>query len=381
MKQARMAVFALFFCLTLGAYAQTGSSAKGGDPGAAPSIEGVSGDAVLYASILEDLLRRDFGKAETDAKLLREGFPDSPYVERADAMIAAYGRKRDSSGLVPFFTGGLLSGWGSSAVLPTAFGLVIGDTATLGALYLGGAASGLVASWLMSRDRDFTLAQDLWIETVEVVSLANWNFLFDAWYPSPSYGTADYAGPIPTTVSTRDRILAAGMVTAMIGSRALTYSVVRDMKPSLGRVALAAQTAAWATFYSGVIQGELLRVEDQRLMATVNVAAMDAGLVGGALVWDSLGWGAFRSGLVSVGGVSGILVGVSLDMIFEGLLGSMDSRVPTLINLGGALAGQALAVFFTRGMERETLTGFHLEAKPVASRYGTGIELAAGLYY
>jgi len=338
-----------------------------GEPGPAPSS---GGDAVLYAAVAEALLARDYAAATSALEALSRDWPSSPYLVKAEALVQRYGKKRDNSGLVTFYMGGLASGLGASALIPTSLGANLSDPAALGALYLAGAGSGMLASWLMSRDGDFTLAQDLWIESIEGLSLLNWTSLYSAWVPDTSPAAYD-PSYVPAVIPTRDRVMAAGSLGFMVGSRALVWSLVRDQKPWLGRVVMATQASAWAAFYSGMIQGEILQISDQRIVTTVNMAASDLSYIGGALLWNDLGWGAFRSGLVTVGGISGVLVAVSLNMIADGLAPGLDNRLKSGFNIAGALAGQALAVWFTRSFENEV-------QPPPGLRFGLAPAFQAG---
>lgn len=364
-------ILCLSFALLLvfGGSAQT-AGGEGELPVPAPAG---AADARLYADLLEGLLARDYRRAEADLRELRVSWPDSPLTGRASEMLRRYGPRRDTSGIVPFYIGSLVTGVSLSVLLPSnLIGLRIEDQVTNGLLYLGGAGLGLGSAWILSREGDFGLAKELWIESATIAAAGTWYSLYEAWYP------ASYADPQPSAIPARDRVESLGLAALLLGGRTVPLLVLGEAHPSLGRAAFAAQSSAWTLFYASVLMGGILEIQDPKVFATAAAASADGALVLGALAWDGLGWSAYRSGLVSVGGVAGFLFAAGVNMVLGGLMPSMDPRAVSGLLLGGALGGQALAVALTRGMGAERLEPGRLgfSAFPAAGRKGWGLALA-----
>ncbi|HUX38782.1 MAG TPA: hypothetical protein VMV44_12850 [Rectinemataceae bacterium] len=350
----RLPYFYLILSMILGGaelFAQDGEN----DSSFPPSVIASAGaeDAAIYADLLESLLAGDFARAEDDRRKLASSWPSSPFVAKAEAMMARYARLRDTSGIVPFYIGNMITGTAISALVPSyLIGYQITNQAANGALYLGGAGLGLASAWLMSKEGDFSLARELWIESVTALSAMSWFLLYDAYYPMPPYdpnAVVDLTAAIPA----RDRIEFLGLSAALLAGRGLSWALIGPEEPSLGRAAFAAQASAWSLYYAFAIMEGLVQTQDSKLLATVLVVAGDGALAAGAMTWDRLGWSAYRSGLISVGGIAGILFGAGINMIAEGLASSLDSRVPSLIMIAGALSGQTVAAVLTRGMAEE----------------------------
>jgi hypothetical protein len=342
------------------------------DPGGSP------GDAALYARLVEGLIERDFAKAEAAGKELEALAPDSPFVAKAHDMMERYGRKPDTSGVVPFYIGSLSTGVALATILPSNIvGYGIDNLAINGSAYLAGAGAGLGAAWLMSRDRDFSLAKDIWIESIEVATVATWMGLYETWAPAPVYQFAS-----PTLISARDRIEMLGLSGLLVGSRGLTYAILQDAKPSFGKAAFSAQLAAWSVYYTLVTQYGLLGITEGKIANTVTLGTMDACLAFGGLAWDQLHWSAYRSGLISVGGLAGILFGTGINMIVSGFVKSNGDKIAASIMLGSALVGQVVATNITEGMEIEepSIGMLHLGLSPAITSHGQGLRLQGTIF-
>jgi hypothetical protein len=174
-----------------------------------------------------------------------------------------------------------------------------------------------------------------------------------------------------------------GLAAALVAGRAGTWAALRDAHPSLGRAAFASQASAWSLFYSFVIMGGILEIQDPKVFSTTLVGAADAGLALGALGWDKLGWSAYRSGLVSVGGIAGFLFAAGANMIVGGVYPALDGRVASAMMGAGALAGQAVAIGLTTGMEPEVSAAavFNLQAYPALVSGSPAFGLMATLRY
>lgn len=337
-------------------------------------------DAAIYADLLESLLARDFARAEADRKRLAEEWPGSPLALRASEMMARYAPKRDTSGIVPFYVGNLITGVAVSVALPTALlGQPISDQVTGGLLYLGGAAAGLGSAWLMSRDGEFSLAKEIWIETVAASAAGTWFFLYDAWVPVSV--DDEIAAMNAGALSARSRIELLGLTAGLVAGRGATWAILGDSTLSLGRAAMAAQAESWALFYTFAVLQGIFQVQDNRILSTSLVVAADGALTGGAIGWDGLHWSAFRSGLVSVGGLAGLLFASGVNMIVSGLVPYLDERVVSAMIAGGALAGQATAVMLTDKMESEPapLARLELSVMPALLADGPALSISGRL--
>ncbi|MFZ4617922.1 MAG: hypothetical protein ACOYM2_17215, partial [Rectinemataceae bacterium] len=284
------------------------------------------------------------------------------------------------SGVVPFYIGSLSTGVALATILPSnVVGFSIDNIALQGTAYLAGAGAGLGAAWLMSKDRDFSLAKDIWIESIEVASIATWVGLYETWVPPNVYSVN---GTYTSKISTRDRIEQLGLSGLLVGSRGLTYAFLQDAKPSFGKAAFSAQLAAWSVYYTTITQYGLLGITEGKIANTVTLGTMDACLAFGGLAWDQLHWSAYRSGLISVGGLAGILFGTGINMIVSGFVKSNGDKIAASIMLGSALVGQVVATNVTEGMEIEepSIGMLHLGLFPAISSHGQGLRLQGTIF-
>lgn len=338
----------------------------------APAPARVDDAEAAYIAVLEACVRSDWVAARKAADELKTRFPDSEYARRVDDFLPSDAPEGgDNSGIVTFYLGGLVTGVSSASLLFEILGInPESDPVPSGALMLGGAGLGLGSSWLMSRGRPIGAAQDLWIESVEALTVANWLSLYMAF-------ADDQPDP---------KIVSGGTLAAMIAARGAAWLTVRDRDLSFGQAAFASQSAAWAAFYEAIALSGLVRCENRYVNGIAAAAAMDAGIVVGALGQEALRWSSLRSGLVSVGGIAGMLVGTTVN-VMAGLTPFDADRSGTIVFASCAIAGQALAVAFTGGLEPESrrgpvaggIPGVSLAVLPVADGRGGGVRLSLGL--
>ena len=77
-------------------------------------------------------------------------------------------------------------------------------------------------------------------------------------------------------------------------------------------------------------------------------------------VWDKLEWSSTRSGLVSVGGIGGALIGFFTNLILEEYISLNEKTVASFV-MGTSLAGKILVTYLTRNLDNE-------ENKQIASK-------------
>lgn len=330
-------------------------------------------DWKLYAEALEFLAAGDDASAIARFRTLAENWPDSLLAPRALEYLSYLDSRLDRSGIVGFYLGTMATVTYAAYSIPAM--LDVESDSVLNGLYgLSGVGAGLGASWLLSRDRSWTLGQEVWTELVQAASLGNLELAWAAWiddlFPDADYGTLTRANLALSTA-------------VALGTRGAAYWSLRDRRPSSGRAVLAASAYGWANFYTISTTAGLLQLEDFHAILATQMLVPDAALVAAALSWDSLGWSAARVGLVNVGALGGLLAGGFIDMILDGMVPYLDERLSTAVLMVGAAGGTWAGAAWTSRFDRRSVSSSRpdpqLVIAPAASSTGIGLSLIVEL--
>ena len=306
------------------------------------AAEDADDGTALYVEGLELLLDDRLDPALLNFQELVDEYPDSSYANRAATYLRDLRGSRDNSGIVTFYLGNLATATYTAMQLPTIFDYEL-DPVLAGITGLTGVGTGLGSAWLMTRDSSMNSAQDWWIESTQLISLGNYLYLTGIVEP---YTIWEY--------DTALRIELGGQLLTLLGSRIGAWTAFRNSSPPRGQGAFMLQGYAWANFYYLLFAGGVLEWDDSRGVSIAGMVISDLTAYGSAQLWKLLEWSPLRTGLVTVGGLGGGLIGVFTSLILQELM-DLDSRLLVGLVLTTTMAGQAAAVHFTRSMPAETV--------------------------
>jgi len=297
-------------------------------------------DTSLYIDGLELLLDNNTGRAQDSFFALLDKFPESPYAESALKRIQDLRDVQDNSGIVTFYLGNLATATYTSMMLPSLFGYEFDDVMA-GVTGLAGVGLGLSSAWLMSKDHSISSGQDWWIESTQLISLGNYLYLTGIVDPSSIW-----------TFPLSRKIELGGQLLTLVGSRAAAYALFKDGAPPEGQGSFMLHSYFWANYYYLLFTQAVLEFDDTRTTSIGGLITTDLAVYGSLKLWEDLKWSPLRTGLVTVGGLGGGLIGFFTTMILDDIT-SVDSRTQASVVLGTTLAGQAAAIWLTRNMEPE----------------------------
>lgn len=268
-------------------------------------------------------------------------YPDTAAAAKAREYLAEHPPRPDRSGIVTFYLGNMLTTTWAASSVP----LLLEEDSDLlmGTAGLIGVGSGIYTSWLMTRGRDMSLGQDLWIEFIEAVSVANFQYAWNAF------------GDVVDDEKIREKINIGGQTFTALTSRGLTYWKVLDENPSRGRIFTMINTYAWAQLYYWISMVEIIGSENETLNNSLAVVVPDLAAVGSYFLWEKVDWSLQRAGIISVSGLGGMLTGIFSTMVIsEAFNFEPGQEVSNSIILGCSLAGQVLGALVTSGMEPDS---------------------------
>lgn len=326
-------------------------------------------DPALYIEGLENLIDENREAAVTSFSLFIDQYPNSLYSRSAGHYLDELLHKKDNSGIVTFYLGNLATATYTAMRLPELFDYEL-DSVLAGVTGLVGVGTGLGSSWLMSRDYPISSASDWWIETTELISLGNYLYSMAILEPRDRWGY-EFGNKFE---------LGANLVT-LLASRGLGYYLFREDPPPKGKGSFVLQSYLWSNFYYILFTLGILEVDDFQAMAVGGAVVSDLAAYAGYVGWDKLSWSTLRTGLVTVGGVGGALIGVFSNMILAEFT-DLDDRLSIGIVMATALAGQAVTVKFTRSLEPDKSAvvkkGAHLSIAPVLTPESAGFSASLG---
>ncbi|MCF7941443.1 MAG: hypothetical protein K9M84_07515 [Spirochaetia bacterium] len=295
--------------------------------------ESLQPDVSLYIEGLESLAEQQTAPAESSFMQLVDRYPRSPFAPKASAYLEDLHSRVDNSGIVPFYLGNLATATYTAAMLPILFELDQ-STVTYGLSGLGGVALGLAGSAAMASDYPVTSGLSWAITTSQLVSLGNYLYL---------NGIIDLGQLVGQDAEMK--VFLGGQLLTLNGSLLGSYFSLRDQDVSEGKASFALHSYAWANAYYWMAVA-IAQSSDLKRTSTIGLAVTDGALAGSLSLWDSLRWTPMRTGLVTVGGLGGALLGWFGTMVVGETLDLGVSEVFTAV-MSSAVAGQAAAVYLT----------------------------------
>ncbi len=294
--------------------------------------------ADIYISALEMLLDSRTEQAVVLFRKLITEYPESSLRAGAEEYLIDLESSTDHSGIVSFYLGNILTAELFSVGTPMLFDIT--EPVILGGTGILGIGAGIWTAWLMSNGRDMSFGQDLWIEFIEILSMANFQFTYFL-----------YSDLLEEPAATKTMI--GGQIAVSLLSRAGTYFYIRDKEITTGRVSTVIHSYIWSHYYYWITMLGLVKSEDLKLNMTLAAVLPDAAAAGTFFLWDSLGWSFARSGLVSLGGLGGALMGGFANLIIGGITEELPEEMVALTMIVCTLAGHISAGFLTSGLEAD----------------------------
>lgn len=296
-------------------------------------------DTSLYIDGLESIIQKDTPKAQLSFNELVIQHPNSEYYYKANNFLDNLNNKVDNLGIVPFYLGNLATLSYSSFRILDLFD-VEQDSLTAGLSGLTGVGLGIGSSYLLSKDNPISDELYWRIITNQTIAMGNFIYLELLSYNFDLFGS-DY--------ETEEKVLLSSQLLTLNSSLFLTYFGLRNKELEKGKGFFGLQSYLWANFYywAGTI---LFESENTTNNLLLGMTLTDIAYFSSLKVWDKIEWSSTRSGLVSVGGLGGALIGFFTNMIIDDFV-SLDEKVITSIVMGTSLAGKILTTYLTRNID------------------------------
>ena len=146
-----------------------------------------------------------------------------------------------------------------------------------------------------------------------------------------------------------EKITQASQLVTLNGSLYLSYFGLRNKELEKGKGFFGFQAYAWSNYYYWLTTIMLER-EYNSIDLLLGMGISDLAYFGSQPLWDAIQWSGSRSGLVSVGGLGGALIGIFSNFIVENFT-DLDAKLATGIIMGSTLAGQIYATYLTRNLD------------------------------
>ncbi|MGD6731476.1 MAG: hypothetical protein ACPKMZ_10445 [Pleomorphochaeta sp.] len=295
-------------------------------------------DATLYIEGLESLIDEDRAQAENSFNQLVLEFPNSEYNSKANNFLFDLNNKIDNSGIVPFYLGNL------STISYTTIKLlnlleIEQNSLSLGLAGLTGVGLGISTSYLLSQDMPISFNLYSNILTNQIISIGNFYYLKALTY---EYNLFD-------DENLEEKVLLSAELATINGSLFLSYYNLKDKNIPKGKAFFGLQSYAWANYYYWLSTLYFNNLDSTNTLLLA-MGISDAAYFGSLPLWDKLQWSSTRSGLVSVGGIGGALIGLFTNMILEDFV-TIEQKTFASIIIGSSLAGQALTTYLTRNID------------------------------
>ena len=301
-----------------------------------------SNDTSLYINGLESIIQKDNPQAKESFNELLEQHPNSEYNFKASNLLSKLNLNVENSGIVPFYLGNLATLSYSSYRLLNLFE-IDQSPLSIGISGLSGVGLGITSSYLMSKN--FPISSELYwrIITNQIVSTSNFLYLQAISYGFDLFDNYD----------TQEKFLLSSQLLTLNGSLFLSYFGLRDKELQKGKGFFSLQSYAWANFYYwlGAIFFETPSSTNKFLLG---MALTDIAYFSSFPVWNKIEWSSTRSGLVSVGGIGGALIGFFTNLIFEEFI-SLNEKTVASVVMGTSLAGKILVTYLTRNLDNENI--------------------------
>lgn len=319
-------------------------------------------DAELYVHGLELIVQGSIPDAVAALRQLVDFYPGSPYAPRAEALLERYGSQVDRSGIVPFYILNLLTMVSVAEALPSFLGT--SDTLVLGLSGLAATGAGIGISYLLSRDRDLSFGQELWMEDAQLVVTMNYSILFDLVAPpgDPNWARFKGLGAAVTAVAAR------------VG--AFAFVGTGGALPS-GQPAFIMVNYALAWLYTSALLTFVVQSPDRVFNNLVTLGVPTSAAVGSFFLWNVLRWPDYRTGLTALGALGGALTGVFADLVVLRVAPTVDARTLFAVAIGTAVAGQVLTAVLTQGIADELPRSKPVAVRPtIDSRGALGVQVS-----
>lgn len=304
----------------------------------ASAADKVRPDTTLYIEGLESLVQENTVLAESSFMKLIDQYPRSIYSAKASRFLDELQNHVDNSGIVTFYLGNLATATYTAMMVPTLFDIDNGAL-TYGLAGIAGVGLGLAGSASMAADYPITAGLSWWITSAQLISLGNYFYL------NGIIDLRDLVGDASSDV------FLGGQLLTLNGSLIGSYFALRDKNVSKGKGSFILQSYLWANAYywMGTV---ITDRHDPKINSTIGIAVTDLALAGSFSLWDKLRWRPMRTGLVSVGGLGGALLGWFSTMIVDEIV-PLESSDKFSIIMGSSIAGQAITIYLTSDLRPE----------------------------
>jgi hypothetical protein len=256
---------------------------------------------------------------------------------------------------VLFYISNLVTTVSLAGAIPSFLGS--NDPLVLGLSGLAGVGVSIGGSYLLSRDRDLSFGQELWLETAQLVGTVDFSVLFDLLAPPGDPAWSRFTGVGAALAATAARI---GVFTAVGGG------VLPSGKPAFIMLNYALAYLYTTAFLNGVLKSNDRVVNDASTFAVPTAVAAASWFL-----WDIARWPDYRTGLTVLGALGGGLTGVFADLVVSRLVPGIDSRNLFGIAIAMAIAGQVLTAVLTDGVPQEEPRRRSLRFMPTVDRKGS----------
>ncbi len=296
-------------------------------------------DVTLYINGLESIIQEKDAEAIDSFEQIVDLYPRSKYQLKASDYLFSLNNKKDNSGIVPFYLNNI------AGLTYTAFGLanlleLPSDTLSIGLTGLAGVGAGIGVSSQLSKDYEITSELYSRMATTQTVTMGNYYYLLGVLLEEEILGNGEYD----------DKITQASSLAALNGSLYLSYFGLRDKELEKGKGFFGFQSYAWANYYYW-LTALMLEMEFNSTQLLIGMGVSDLAYFGSQPLWDNLQWSGTRSGLISVGGIGGALIGVFTNLILESFV-DLTVQSTTGIIMGSTLAGQIYTTYLTRNIDK-----------------------------
>lgn len=300
-----------------------------------------SDDTILYIEGLESLIDENNDQAKSAFDQLIIEYPDSAYKIKASNFLYNINNKVDNSGMVPFYLGNLSTLTYSSLRVLDLFDIEF-DSLSIGLTGLTGVGLGLTTSYLLSKDNPISFDFYSNIITNQVIAMGNFYYL---------QGISLENELFEDEVIEEKAFLTAQLAT-LNGSLFLSYYALKDKEIKKGKAFFGLQAYSWTNYYYW-LSTFLFDNLDTTNTLLIGMGLTDLSYYGSLKLWDKIEWSSARSGLVSIGGIGGALIGVFTNLILDDFV-SINQKTYTSIIMGTTLTGQILASYFTRNIDKKS---------------------------
>ncbi len=305
----------------------------------ATSMLYASDDVSLYINGLESIIQEKDKEAVASFEQLVDLYPSSKYQLKASNYLFSLNNQKDNSGIVPFYINNI------GTLTYTAFSLanlleLPSDSLSIGLTGLAGVGAGFGVSSQLSKEYEITSELYSRIATNQTLAMVNYFYLSQVLYEEGIFGDGQYD----------EKINQASQLVALNGSLYLSYFGLRNKELEKGKGLFGLQSYAWANYYYWLTM-IMLESEFNTTNLLLGMGISDLAYLGSQPLWDVIKWSDNRSGLISVGGLGGALIGVFSNFVVENFV-DLDVKIATGIVMGSTLAGQIYATYLTRNIDK-----------------------------